>query len=70
MKLLEWANLLYQGPQCLCFWKITVKVINLLLWFNKTKFFLGNAKNTDRDGIKVQNTHTTHWEKLTLERLS
>ena len=70
MKLLEWANLLYQGPQCLCFWKITVKVINLLLWFIKTKFFLGNAKNTDRDGIKEQNTHTTYWKKVTLERLS
>ena len=29
-----------------------------------------NAKNTDRNGIKEQSTHTTHREKVTLERVS
>ena len=40
-----------------------VKVIHLLIRFNKSRSFLWNTKNTDRNGINEQNTHTTHREK-------
>ena len=40
-----------------------VKVVNLLIRFNKTKSFLRNTNNTNRNGIYVWNTYTTHWEK-------
>ena len=33
------------------------------VWFNKTKFFLWNTKNTDRNDVYKQNTHTTDKEK-------
>ena len=38
-----------------------VEVVYLLIRCNKTKFFLWNAKNTDRIGANKQNAHTkTH----------
>ena len=40
-----------------------VKVVNLLIRFNKTNSFLRNTKNTDRNGINGQNAYTTHREK-------
>ena len=41
-----------------------VKVIYLLIRFNKTKSFLWNTNNTDMNGINQQNTHThtPYWE--------
>ena len=37
------------------------EIIYLLIRFNKTKSFLWNSKNTDRNDINEQNTHThTH----------
>ena len=63
---------------------LPVEVIYLLIRFNKTlltsltsqtslfnKFFLWNTKNTDRNGVNEQNTHTPHTQKnITLERVS
>ena len=38
-----------------------VKVMYLLIRCNKTRFFLGNTNNTNRNGVNKQNTHTyTH----------
>ena len=45
-----------------------VKVIYLLIRFNKTKFFLWNTNSIDRNGKNEQNTH--HKErKTTLEKV-
>ena len=35
-----------------------VKVMYLLIRCNKTRFFLGNTNNTNRNGVNKQNTHT------------
>ena len=52
----------------------TCKVIYLLIrWCYKTKFFLWNTNNTDRNGVNKQNiqTHTPSTQrKITLERVS
>ena len=40
-----------------------VEVIYLLIRFKKIQSFLWNTKNTDRNGINEQNTHTTNREK-------
>ena len=38
-----------------------VKVIYLLIKCYKTRFFLSNTNNTNRNGVNKQNTHThTH----------
>ena len=50
-------NVFYRGP-CLCETNV-----------NKTKSFLWNTKNTDRNRINEQNPHTTYREKITLERV-
>ena len=34
------------------------EVMYLLIRFSKTKSFLCNTKNTDRNGVNEQNTHT------------
>ena len=54
-----------------------VEVIYLLIRCYKTRFFLRNTNNTDRNGVNKQNTHThTHTHtpntqrKVTLERVS
>ena len=39
------------------------EVIYLLIWFNKTKPFVWNTQNTDRNKVNEQNTHTTHRQK-------
>ena len=55
----DMKNLLYRVPQCLCFSKIAhLSKSHLLIRFNITKFFPWNTKNTDRNGINKQNTHT------------
>ena len=54
-------------PQYLFFFKnySLVKVIYLLIRCYKTRFFLWNTNNTDRNGVNKQNTHihTQHSEK-------
>ena len=46
-----------------------VEVIYLLLIkLNKTKSFMWNTKNTDRNGVIEQNTHTTPREKDTFRK--
>ena len=40
-----------------------VEGIYLFIRCNKTKFFLRNTNNTDRNGGNKQNTHTKHLEK-------
>ena len=40
-----------------------VESVYLFIKCNKTKFFLGNTNNTDRNGVNKQNTHTKHLEK-------
>ena len=46
-----------------------VEVIYLLLIkFNNTKSFMWNTKNTDRNGINEQNTHTPPREKDTFRK--
>ena len=40
-----------------------VEVIYLLIRFHKIKSFLWNTKNTVRNGVNEQNTHSTHIEK-------
>ena len=42
---------------------LLLEAIHLLITFNKTKVFLWNTKNTDRNGINRQNPHTTHTEE-------
>ena len=37
--------------------------VYLFIRYNKTKFFLRNTNDTDRNGINKQNTHTEHLEK-------
>ena len=46
-----------------------VEVINLLIRFNKTKFFPWSTKNTDRNGVNRQNTYTHTHEKVLLGHL-
>ena len=47
-----------------------VEVIPLLMRFNRTKSFLWNKENTDRNGINGQKTHTPRTQrKITLERV-
>ena len=40
-----------------------VESVYLFIRCNKTKFFQRNTKNTDRNGVNKQNTHTKHLEK-------
>ena len=40
-----------------------VESVYLFIRWNKTKFFLRNTYNTDRNGVNKQNTHTKHLEK-------
>ena len=40
-----------------------VKVKYMLIRCYKTRFFLLNTNNTDRNGVNKQNTHTKHSEK-------
>ena len=40
------------------------EVIYLLIRFQKTKSFLWNTKNSDKNGVNEQNTRTTHREKI------
>ena len=40
-----------------------VKVIYLLIRCYKTRFFLWNTNNTDRNGVNKENTYTKHSEK-------
>ena len=40
-----------------------VESVYLFIKCNKTKFFLRNTNNTDRNGVNKQNTHTKHLEK-------
>ena len=50
-----------------------VEVIYLLIRFNKAKPLSLNTKNTDRNGVNKQNTHThtpNTQRKITLERVS
>ena len=47
-----------------------VEVIHQVIRLNKTKSFLWNTQNTDRNGI-MDKTHTPHTErKITLERVT
>ena len=48
-----------------------VEVIYLLSRCNKTKFFLWNTNNTDRNDVnKQKNTHTKHWKGLVSRKIS
>ena len=40
-----------------------VEVVYLFVRCNKTKFFLWNTNNTDRNGVNKQNTHFKNLEK-------
>ena len=40
-----------------------VEVIYLMIRSHKSKSFLWNAKNTERNDVNKQNTHATHREK-------
>ena len=40
-----------------------VEVVYLFIRCNKTKFFLWNTNNTDRNGVNKQNTYFKHLEK-------
>ena len=52
-------------PQCLFFSKsINLYIIHLLIRCYKTRFFVRNTNNTDRNGVSKQNTHT-HLRTLT-----
>ena len=53
-----YKNLFYGGPVP-AFQKFLTTYL-LLIRSNKTKSFLWNIKNTDRNGINEQNTHHTH----------
>ena len=37
-----------------------VEIVYLFIRRNKTKFFLQNTNNTDRNGVNKQNTGTKH----------
>ena len=39
------------------------EVVHLCIRCNKTKFFLWNTNNTDKNVVNKQNTHTKHLEK-------
>ena len=63
--ILQWMNnlqnLLYRGPQCLCFSKITQLQKTNNCWSDlKTISLLWNTKNNDRNSADHQNIHTTH----------
>ena len=45
-----------------------VELIYLLIRFNKTKSFLWNAKNTDRNDTSEQKKHTSHIDKGKLRK--
>ena len=45
-----------------------VEVIYLLIWFNKTKSFQWNTKNTDRNSANEKNTQTTHRENYSFTK--
>ena len=40
-----------------------VESVYLFIRCNKTRFFLQNTNNTDRNDVNKQNTHTKHLEK-------
>ena len=42
---------------------LLIESVYLFIRCNKTKFFQRNTKNTDRNGVNKQNTHTKHLEK-------
>ena len=70
LSVLHWIIQWYQKFtfQCLFFLKIT-QVIYLYIRSNKTKLFLWNTNNTDKNGVNKQNTHTPNTlRKITLER--
>ena len=47
-----------------------VEVIYQLIICSKTKFFLWNTNNTDKNGVNKQNTYTTNTQRnITLERM-
>ena len=48
------------------FKKLLVQSVYLFIRCNKTKFFLRNTNNTDRNGVPKQNTHTKHLEKYNI----
>ena len=59
-----YKKLLYGGPKCCYFSKMThLWKSYLLISVNKTKSFLWNTKNTVRNSVNEQNTYTTHREK-------
>ena len=43
--------------------------VYLFIRCNKTKFFLQNTNNTDRNGLKKQNTRIKHLEKDNIEKV-
>ena len=45
------------------FKKLLVQSVYLFIRCNKTKFFLRNTNNTDKNSVNQQNTHTKHLEK-------
>ena len=57
-----YKNLFYGGPVP-AFQKFLTTYL-LLIRSNKTKSFLWNTKNTDRNGINEQNTHHTQRKEL------
>ena len=63
-----YKNLLYRGPQCLCFSKnySLGEVTNLLIKFRKATSYLQNTNNTDINGINEQKPHHAQ-RKMTLE---
>ena len=40
-----------------------LEIVYMFIRCNKTKFFLWNTNNTDRNGVNKQKTHTKHLEK-------
>ena len=68
LSVLHWMNnsliLKIYFPQSFLFKDyLLVEVIYMLIGCNKTKFFLWNTNNTDRNDVNKQNTHTNHSEK-------
>ena len=66
---IEWTihwylNFAFHFAQCLSFSKIIhlLKPYQLIRCY-KTRFFLWNTNNTDRNAVNKQNTHTKHSEK-------
>ena len=70
LSLLRWMNnslisKIYY-PQCLFFSKIIHLWKSYICWLNaiyKTRFFLWNTNNIDRNDVNKQNTHIKHSEK-------